>query len=462
MRCGFDLRDAEAEKVDAATLDRISPLAKLLDPRHDVHAAALISFDERLRHLNRGALFELAWRVGRISRTGQVTGRDHHKKLPVAEIIFTLDAGIAGLCNWPTEPEKKVMAAVHAGAIGEADGLARAYRRLAFGLDAWDGHRALLRETAPRLMLPLSKMACAVVGGMSARRAAAHLGIDQQAFLRLLQEGLLKPMMKSGTFSVLSISDLKPLRRNLQERVAVGAAAERLGTTIHGIEQLICLRQLTPIDDAAISLIYKGQHISRSSLNSLHQRLRRGAQTLRRGVTPVPLPRVLRMIGGREKPWGPIISLMLDGQVRYTLKPVQKRIMKRVLIHPGDVEKLIQLHFERGAHQFEFATTMPRRDAQELLNLTAEHIGKAVTNELAHAKTDSKHLLVEPLLKVAAERISAGEILARWGQGRRMPCLLRDQARFPRLAVTGWSRSDVEPALMGGDDQKRTAKPSSL
>jgi hypothetical protein len=461
FKCGFDLRDAEAKKVDAAMLERISPLAKLLDPRQDVHAAALASFDEPLRHLNRGALFELAWRVGWISRTGRVTGRDSHKKLPVAEIVATLDAGVAGLRDWPARLEERVVAAIQAVATDEAGALARAYRRLATGPDAWDEHRAVVRQTAPQLMLPLSKLVCAVTGGLASKKAAAYLGIDPQAFLRLQRGRFFKPLMKTGTFSVLPSSTLEPLRRNLQERVPIGAAAERLGTTLHAVEQLICLGRVTLINDAALRILYKGQQITRSTLCNLQESLKKGAGILPRGVTPVPLTRALMLIGGREKPWGPVIALMLDGQLRYSLRPGKKRIMKRLLVHPDDVAKLLHLHFDRGDHNFDFATTMPRRDAQELLNLTAEHIGKAIADDLPHATTNSKQLLVEPLLHMAAERISAGEILARWGKGRRMPELLQDRQRFPRLAVTGWARRKVELALRG-ENKNRTAKVSSL
>ena len=134
--------------------------------------------------------------------------------------------------------------------------------------------------------------------------------------------------------------------------------------------------------------------------------------------------------------------------------------MKRVFVHPDDVEKLLQLHFERGDHEFEFTPTMPRRDAQELLNLTAGHMGKAIADELTHATTDSNRLQIEPLLKVAAKRIRAGEILARWGKGRRMPELLRERQRFPRLGVTGWARRKSWDSR--DENENRTAKVSSL
>lgn len=97
-----------------------------------------------------------------------------------------------------------------------------------------------------------------------------------------------------------------------------------------------------------------------------------------------------------------------------------------------------------GRGGFAFETAMSRRDAEEVLNLYPRAMGCALKCELASTILHDGRLCRTSVLKLAGERISGGEILARWGSGRRMPAELHDERRFPRLGPTGWDRRSVE------------------
>lgn len=226
-----------------------------------------------------------------------------------------------------------------------------------------------------------------------------------------------------------------------------GSLAERLGIARHGVEQLVCLGAIAAVRGAFVRELYSGLQVSTSSADALIRQLEAAADSsIADDPESIPLRRALMMIGGREKPWGPIMVALRDGIVPFGLAQGYT-FSSRIRIRPGSVTWITDAVFDRSHHDFEFAGELNRRDAQELLNLKPVLMMTALDEELGKARADGRNLHLVPVLDIARGRISGGEILARWGDGRRMPPPLRDRRRFRRLGVTGWSRHEIETEL---------------
>lgn len=159
------------------------------------------------------------------------------------------------------------------------------------------------------------------------------------------------------------------------------------------------------------------------------------------------LKNAFKNIGGREKPWGPVLASMFDRQLPYILVAGSNRLLDRVYVRWDGIREISAMRFERSQHSFAFAATMPRRDGESLLNITPRTMSKAVDYDLRHCKTRQSPLLVAPLLEHASKRISSSEILFRWGQGHKMPAQFRGRNAPQRLGPTGWSRAEIEAIM---------------
>jgi hypothetical protein len=147
--CNFDLRQAPCHHIDPALLCAIAPLVRLLDPNPEIHANAVFSLPTPLRSTNRGAVFELAWRLGCIGRFGKVQDRDEHPWLPPEEIVTTLHAGASALRSWPSCLDEAIEANVSDASYQRALSLAAEHRRLGWSGRGWPEHRQLIAEMPP-------------------------------------------------------------------------------------------------------------------------------------------------------------------------------------------------------------------------------------------------------------------------------------------------------------------------
>lgn len=162
------------------------------------------------------------------------------------------------------------------------------------------------------------------------------------------------------------------------------------------------------------------------------------------------------LFGGREKPWGPILQAFRNRSIAYGLG-CGRTFAARVRIRTADVALIVGLRFDRAAYRFDFSSRVNRRDSQETLNLTPVLMMSALQRELMAAGADERDLAVDQVLQIARRRISGGEILARWGNGRRMPKQLKNTRRFARLGATGWDRGMVETAMLQPSTKKKGA-----
>ena len=341
--------------------------------------------------------------------------------------------------------------------------LSKSLRAIVRGRTAWEGHRQVIEQAVPELLGSDRHTFLSLNGdGANAAEATRILGISASNLVCLARKGMVRAQADRGStyvYAIYSRHELQSLACDFKDRMPISAASEQLGITAHGVEQLMCLGVLTSLNTPCVQEVYPGLNLSRTSFSAFLAKMEQGVcSDVSSDPDAVPLRRAMIVFGGREKPWGPIIAAMLEGNLKYGLVIPGRGIAGRVVIAPSDLVRIAAMTFNRADFDFPFSNVITRRDAQETLNLTPALMTRALQSELAPAAVNGGKLALQPVLQLARSRISGGEVLARWGRGRRLPRPLRDARRFPRLGATGWRRSDVEIAMedLVGADRKWT------
>ena len=454
--CKFDLRDFRGLRIDEERYLLVAPIIRLLDPRPEIHSEALCALPADFQTIGRGAAFELIWRIGRWTRPRGMEARDEHAQMDREDIVETMCRGVSMLDDWPKSIVTFVQEIARMLGPEATFRLTQGLRSLARSRSAWDSHRQLIEEAVPELLGTNRRTFINMQDdGVDAAEATRTLGTTASNLVRLARKGTIEAQANTGSKHVCAIyskQQLRDLAPYFRDRMSPNAACEAMGITAHAVEQLVCLNLLQPITEACVQEVYPGLNLSKAGYSILLERLERVASpALSSDRDAVPLRRAMVTLGGREKPWGPVIAAMLDGSIKYGLQEKVGRFSGRILIAASDVAQIMDMKFDRSAFEFPFADVITRRDAQETLNLTPHLMARALDAELKPSITQGGGLSLQPVLQLARLRISGGEVLARWGRGRRLPKPLQDDRRFPRLGASGWHRSDVERAMADAD-----------
>lgn len=163
----------------------------------------------------------------------------------------------------------------------------------------------------------------------------------------------------------------------------------------------------------------------------------------------------MKMIGGREKPWGPALVAMTSGKVTFHLKNGSGRFADRILIEADQLDKIVAMDFDRSGYpRFAFESLLNRRDSEELLNLNPHSFSKALKE--GHIKRPRAGLHARnQIAELSRCHISRTEILARWSHtDRRLPYPIRNWEHFSECTVLGWHRGQVEERMAAWSDKQ--------
>lgn len=191
--------------------------------------------------------------------------------------------------------------------------------------------------------------------GANAGETAKTLGVSQRIFERLVVARELKCVLDTGHVNrhrVIDTADLGPLADKIADRVSFGTLSQELGISRHGVEQLCCIGVLEAHDDSAMRAAFADRHVRRTGYDDLAQSINE-AKLLWDGAvgndTDISMRRALLAIGGREKPWGPILMAMCDGELPFRLRErtANGDLIDQVVLDGNDQPILERLSFDR-------------------------------------------------------------------------------------------------------------------
>jgi hypothetical protein len=449
--CDLDLSGVDADRIDERARKAASLMADVIHPHPGRHLQALARLPSALATLNRGVIFELGWRLGVIFTGHDACHRDEARYLAVSARLKIMACGSGILAGWPG----RLLDALtdHNRSALNADVIA-SIRHLVSYRSAWPDIRRLLLDVVPGLEKSRAEtVKLALIGGGNAAETTQTLGVGQKVFERLRASNHLTPVLSMGVDNLHQIFDVSQhtqLIESLSDRIGINSASERLGIGRNGAEQLCCMLHLDLLGEQYMRDAYLERQIGKSGFKTLMDTLVDGSTDIVEDDR-TPIMQAIRIIGGREKPWGEILQAMLHENLDYYVIPDSSRaLMTRVSIRNRDVARIAGMHFDRSDFpRFAFDSEMPRRDAERLLNVTPKYMDAAIDSGDLHRDANGM-FDYDHVMDRARTFISGGEILMRWiGGGRKKPSPFRGRGKLERAGPLGWLRLEVEQRMKG-------------
>lgn len=455
--CGLNLADYQGLVVSERARDASSLLINLVHPHPQHHSRAFEKLHPSLAGADRGTVFELGWRMGCAFSGRGMGARDAAVNLPLTTKLRIFAKGSKALAEWPASFER-ALKGLRSSASDREAALAENVLLIASSQNSWPALRELIRSARPGLGLSRQKaLKFGLVKGANSGELQKVLGVSQRVVDRLRSAAQLTAVRTSGTVNshqIFEASGLAELESIFKDHVSVGAIAERLDISSHGVEQLACLGKIEIFDQEAARAAF----VRRQARQSDYDRLVRDLNAV--GAVPpeggrggseasLSMHMAMKVVGGREKPWGPVILAMLSGELPFELDLARnERFMCRVRIAEANLPKLENMRFDQEHFPaFRFETYINGRDAEELLNIYPK-VMQAAKQDKVIPKAENGLYDRNVIQDLAKRFMSAAEILAKAGYGSRsMPTPFKGRGAPRKVSALGWDRKEAEKLL---------------
>jgi len=152
-------------------------------------------------------------------------------------------------------------------------------------------------------------------GELTSRGAAQLLGVPPGDVRRLVDAGLLVPLSTSGSRRkqhLFNWSAVEGLKDELESGLSWRSIASMLHVPEYAVPQFVALGVLKPIASPASLFLRGDRRVRAEEANGLAQRLDQ-CRTVEPSNQWMPLSQAMKAVGGREKPWAPVIMAGLAG-----------------------------------------------------------------------------------------------------------------------------------------------------
>ncbi|MDR6145971.1 hypothetical protein QE363_001764 [Sphingomonas sp. SORGH_AS870] len=158
------------------------------------------------------------------------------------------------------------------------------------------------------------------------------------------------------------------------KRVTASSLAHELGITLHGVEQLAAL---DVIPASAPAIRNSGPHFYPEDVENFFMRFEevvaKSASAAETIADPVTLIHAMKHVSGRPKPWGPVIKMLLDGDMCFEVS-ANRRVADCIVISARDIDVLKGLQFDRDSFEITFSPEIIQNDALSLLNVAGSAV----------------------------------------------------------------------------------------
>ncbi|MBA2935664.1 TniQ family protein [Sphingomonas sp. CGMCC 1.13654] len=284
-------------------------------------------------------------------------------------------------------------------------------------------------------------------------RTIELLGLRPAGEIAGLKDDTLELLWKGGAFTrhrrrhgdrllpAIEREELLSFALRWHDRVGIDTLAYRTGISHHGIEQLIVLDRLVANGPTVPGLPLT---VTSSEASDFIARVEAAQMVGRKIVDPVRLRDAVGTIGGRLKPWGPIMAALLDGEIDFVAATEGRTLTERILIAAKDVKRLGDFTFDRSAFpDFRFESRMVKAEAMEVLNVRAG--GERLLKGLQIRGKNPQTLAVSDVECRASDIISLPEIAAMMGLDCASAHHRLRRAGWPAVMPGAWSRATTAP-----------------
>ena len=440
--CGADLRDLDAERVPAAAEPGLRFLADILFGDAATRSAALSRLPDAFRDLDPGDVFELALLMTRIVDPAMGNPREEVWRDKPLRLAIALAKAAELLPTWPAtpwlalevtsdptrlHPRSPQLVSLHRVLSGDwAGGVSAPIRkllstlRIEHTLPDDDGPHPLVDLNGASRILGMNKK------DVRARRAAGHLGR-----LFVIRRGEIVPGYERAKLEALAATAEWP---------AAYTCAKAMGLPPYGLEQLCAMDEIGWAR-APHRTARHGLFIDPRAVAELEHRLRAAAVPIDDLNDAVPLSTAMRGIGGREKPWGPVIRALLEGEWEYALR-YNGNVVREVVVDAADLNAIRQMAFDPTQWPlFRFGGEATQTDACDVLNVSMRGRG-AIERHKVGSRNGAWIFERGDLAKLATSVVTAAELRARHR--------LENKTTLAGIARSGIERLDFGYRREGG------------
>lgn len=285
----------------------------------------------------------------------------------------------------------------------------------------------------------------------SIKEASRMLGLETSEIARLRRKGIVRTelvMETSGKLQpLLNRPELKKIARGVSARASLESVAWSLGISTYGAEQLLELGHLQVLEHPFFEARYGSIQVTRSSGDALLKNLESVAvptldqETLR-------LPIAMKVIGGRMKPWGPLVELLLSGALPILIEQGNSPLIRRISIPTTYLPEIEKLTFSSLRPENPFHIwSMSKKDACEILNISSKKQTEVFGTTSNWAREEGSQIKLNHALGLAQRHITTVELGLRRGVSHRKARLDALKMAVPLLGPAGFCRRAAEEAF---------------
>ncbi|GMN14548.1 hypothetical protein [Altererythrobacter sp. MTPC7] len=240
--------------------------------------------------------------------------------------------------------------------------------------------------------------------------------------------------------------ELRSLAARWHDRRDAIETSTAYGIERYGVEQLAAL-EILPAD--GIGLSGSGPYFTTAALRRFEDDLTALSVTIVNEDT-ISLGDVMKMVGGRAKPWGPTILALLAGRINFEFRKGWKLTGTR--IGRSDAGEVTRLRFNPDNHPTStFDRHMNQADALGVLNASVHrtHLLEGLSRTVGHPKL----LLVSEVEELAKQVITTAEIAMRLSMSFAAAHAFVTEAGLKPVRKGAFSRSSFE--IMIGAEMRR-------
>lgn len=475
--CGNDLRSAKPVFVPPELTEKATFVSNLLDPCPDIHGQIVSQLPIALQHLDRGHVFEIGCQA---VRALWQTYAGKANNWPDIDKIRLLDRAATLLVGWPDSVDDAL------SKLPNREARCRSITALV----TLSNSPVYPTEVSAKLkeLCPDQKVTSTLVAMRPPPRAPRTVQrCVNERVARTLSSTLAKPsqgaLATSVTLSAAArifgrklsttakiLRKITPIeleqaprrrthwRRSEVLRVAavlnssptLYEACQTLRLPRYAIDQMLALDLLRHPHDDALGVQETRELVDPESIAHLREQLIRQSSSTG-GEGWIRLIDAMSAIGGRPKPWGPALTMMLHDRSLPYHAPVGADSpsinIPNFLVPPSAQDVLRVAHFDRTAYpHVAFETVVTCWDAAEILNLANGRRGSIHAEMIAAGALNKGPMTLDKVASVGAEWITNREIAVRtgrpWGEwSRKLASIGLTRSFF------GWPRRPVEPFL---------------
>jgi hypothetical protein len=342
--CHIDLRRCSAPKVRDRDVEVLRVAAQLLSTDAKVQREAISTISIDLRHFSAFEIFELGWNLGRqfgpkravISRNNSRASRTELRNAKQASefAIEKLALGFHLLTGWPKSIENLVSLYSDDGCTLVSCQMATRLRSLASSPRLASEMRSILglklnptpsarrgEKTGPTAVSRKPKFNEEYAAQRDARGLLTHreatkfLGIKSATLTTSRRTAILPEQLPGIRGNLFRKSELEPLRQRLSDRIPESHVRRQFGLSSLACQQLVAAGQLDGLRDTPAALMDEAPFVRRGQVYDLLAQLHRLTGNAVPSSNLVSLGDVLWSIGGRDKPWVPLINALLKEKI---------------------------------------------------------------------------------------------------------------------------------------------------